>query len=55
VAERVTERRAIFDDRELRTVALEQAPGASLAPEQALSARHDLIERGSVGRSPTVA
>ena len=48
VAERVTERRAIFDDRERRTVALEQAPGAGLAPEQALSARHDLIERGSV-------
>jgi len=44
----VTERRAIFDDRELRTVALEQAPGSGLAPEQALSARRDLIERRSV-------
>jgi conjugative relaxase-like TrwC/TraI family protein len=48
VVERVTERRAIFDDRELRTVALEQAPGADLAPQQALSARQDLIERGTV-------
>lgn len=48
VEQAVTARRAIFTDSELRTVALEAAAGAGLAPQEALAAREELRREGRV-------
>ncbi len=48
VVEHVTRRRAMFDERELRCVALEQAAGTGLSPAQALAGLETLREQGRV-------
>lgn len=48
VERHLTGARAIFDERELRTVALEQAAGAGLPPDRALQQAADLLRDGVV-------
>jgi len=48
VVEHATRRGAVFDERELRSVALEQAAGTGIAPERALAGLEDLRDQGRV-------